>query len=173
MRPPSIPVHCPAASGRSATIYRGGGVSDVQRLFRGRKPDSRRADQAKTDLAGLLFAAHEAPLSLPREFLEARFGRDPGRYQISTFDSLIIRHVLMVRQRCIRGGKIVHAAWNSRIPRNGCRFDHGLADCRVRRSFRPKSGMASTACRRNKPGPLRQSDRSNEFRVPIDAPGSG
>ena len=36
---------------------------------------------------------------------------------------MIIPCVLMLRFRCVRGAKIVHATRNSRIPRSGCRFD--------------------------------------------------
>ena len=48
-----------------------------------------------------------------------RENRWRGSYQFPTVDSVIIPCALMVRLRCIRGTKIVHATQNSRIPRSG------------------------------------------------------
>ena len=47
----------------------------------------------------------------------------PGPINSPHITSVIISCSLMVRFRCIRGTKIVHATRNLRIPRSGCRFD--------------------------------------------------
>ena len=44
-------------------------------------------------------------------------------YQFPALDSVIIPCALMVRFRCIRGTRIVHATRNLGIPRSGRRFD--------------------------------------------------
>ena len=70
-----------------------------------------------------------------------RENRWRGSYQFPTVDSVIIPCALMVRLRCIRGTKIVHATQNLRIPRSGCRYD--LRDSALRLRTRRLSDLAA------------------------------
>ena len=70
----------------------------------------------------------------------------PRSYQFPTLDSVIIPCALVVRFRCIRGTKIVHATRNLRIPRSGCRFDSWNPALRPR--IRGLSGSAELSATR-------------------------
>ena len=82
-------------------------------------------------------------------------------YQFPTHDSVIISCALMVRFRCIRGTKIVHATRNSRIPRSGCRFDRW--NPALRPLIRGLSGSAELSATRQQAVKVRNAESSVSY----------
>ena len=82
-------------------------------------------------------------------------------YQFPTHNSVIISCALMVRFRCIRGTKIVHATRNLRIPRSGCRFD--LWNPSPRPLIRGLSGSAELSATRQQAAKGRNAESSVSY----------
>ena len=82
-------------------------------------------------------------------------------YQFPTHDSVIISCALMVRFRCIRGTKIVHATRNLRIPRSGCRFN--LWNPSLRPLIRGLSGSAELSATRQQAVKVRNAELSVSY----------
>ena len=85
----------------------------------------------------------------------------PEGYQFPTHDSVIISCALMVRFRCIRGTKIVHATRNSRIPGSGFRFD--LWNPSPRPLIRGLSGSAELSATRQQAAKVRNAESSVSY----------